>query len=160
MILDYPSILAARKRVLIVSGWREDENGRQRMSLPLEIDGVAVAGLSLRLGAIRWMPDKKVTAQIDCKQGARTEPLTRCEWRPIRPHRNNGLGPEQFKFKEIAGTHVHRFEDNWVAAQGEFLGENLPVAVPIDPDPKNFGQLLALLAGEFRIENASEIPIP
>jgi len=61
---------------------------------------------------------------------------------------------------DIHGSHNHSFGLNWVLGDARMLKENLPIAVPILPDPEGFNQLLALVSNEFRIGNAGDIPIP
>lgn len=153
--------MAAAKTVLVTSGWVGDETGRQRLILNLEIDGVIVEGLTLRMTSNRTMPDRKVTVQIEHKPpGSIVVPLCRLEWRPIRSHRNYQRGPKEFRLQEIEGTHLHSFESNWLESEQRMLTDNLPIAIPISPDPEGFHQLLALVSKEFRIVNAADIPMP
>jgi hypothetical protein len=160
MKFNYPSLMASSKTVSLSSGWTEDEEGRERLVAAIEIDSVTVEGLSLRLTARRSMADRKVMAQLEHRNGGITEPLSRIDWRPLRPHRNFGRGPKELRFQEIPGSHLHSFDLNWFAAEQRMLAENLPIAVPIDPEPAGFRQLLALLSTEFRIVNAADLPMP
>lgn len=153
--------MAAQKSALISAGWISDEQGRQRLNLSLEVDGVTIEGLSLRMTSNRTMPDRKVMCQIEHRLSPNlVEPLARIEWRPLRPHRNYQRGPVEYRLIDIPGSHNHSFDLNWFAAESRMLKENLPLAVPILPDPEGFHQLLALASKEFRIINMGSIPIP
>ena len=161
MSLDYPEIIAAAKTLVLNSDWAEDQQGRQKLILSIEVDGVSVEGLFLRATSRRSMPDRKVMVQLEhAVPHQPTEPLCRIEWRPLRPHRNNLQGPKEFRLIDIPGSHHHSFALNWYAPEERMLRENLPIAVPILPEPEGFNQLLALISKEFRISNAEAIAIP
>jgi hypothetical protein len=161
MALDLPTIDAASKTLILTSGWSEDAQGRQSMFLSMDIDGATVEGLTLRLVARRSLPDRHVMCQLEYRPPFQiVEPFCRIDWRPLKPHNNHGRGPEEYRFREMTGSHHHPFGLNWDAQRNQMLKENLPIGVPIDPDPSGFRQLLALVSKEFRITNAEEVPLP
>jgi len=160
MALGLPEIFAAEKTA-ILSDWTDDERGRQRLILSLEIEGAAIEGLNLRATANRTLPDREVMFQLEYEARYRSKDiLARIDWRPLKSHRNGDVGPKAHRLKEIAGSHYHSFALNWVEITGRMRQPNLPIAKEITPDPANFRQLLALVSKEFRISNLAGVPLP
>jgi hypothetical protein len=157
MALTLPEIHAAKKTA-IPSDWTEDERGRQRLTLSLEIEGATVEGLFLRATAVRSLPDREVMFQLEYHPAR--EQLCRIDWRPLRPHRNGDVGPKAHRLREITGSHHHSFKLNWIPTKEQMRPNNLPIAEPILPDPSNFQQLLMVVSQEFRIDNLSGVPLP
>lgn len=115
-------------------------------SCPIDIDGITVAGYRLQGKTMLAHPDRHVILQLEHhplsdKGGA----LCRMEWRPFNGHNNKGKGPRQFRFKEIRCSHHHPFALNWENSEKAVRRGQLPLAVPIDPDPPNFREFLALV---------------
>ena len=155
-----PDIIAATKFAQ-PSDWAEDERGRHKMTLSLDIDGVTIEGLFLRVTALRSLPDQEVMVQLEYRPPhAAGDALCRLDWRPLRPHRNPMIGPKKLHLLEIPGTHHHSFDLNWLDNKNCMRVGNLPLAKSVDEDPSTFGQLLALVSKEFRISNLSEVPLP
>jgi hypothetical protein len=91
------------------------------------------------------MPDEHVIFQLEYHRprqhgGA----LGRIEWRPIGSHQNKGIGPPEFRFREITGSHIHPFDWNWHHEAKRLRQKNLPVAVPIELEINNFRRFLNL----------------
>ena len=86
--------------------------------------------------------------------------LGRVEWRPIKPHDNNGLGPNEHRFRKIIGTHKHPFDLNWRDAAKQLRRGNLPIAIPIELEINDFYTLLDFVGKEFRINNIEKVPSP
>lgn len=86
--------------------------------------------------------------------------ICRMEWRPFNGHNNKGLGPEKWKFREIVCSHHHPFYLNWEASEKAVRRGQLPIAIPIEPDPENFREFLALVGKEFRIKNIQCVSEP
>ncbi len=130
--------------------------------VPLDIGGVTVEGLRLRITAHQNMPDRNVTIQLECSATRREGgPIARIEWRSPRKHNNKGRGPKELRHVLQGGTHHHKFDLNWKDNQKGMLerGE-LKIAVPLDPDPKDFHALMRVVGVEFQIDNMGVIPIP
>jgi hypothetical protein len=160
MAMGLQELYRAEKRA-VMTDWVEDEAGRLRLTLALEIDGAVVEALFLRARVFRGRVDRDVMFQLEYRPPfGPDEQLCRIEWRPTTAHRNHGKGPEAYRFKDIAGSHYHSFKENWLEDQGRMRGGNLPIAVPLEPDPSDFGQLVALVSKEFRIMNLGDLPMP
>lgn len=161
MVFDVPEIHAAEKTALPFHPWRELENRKLMIVSALEIDGVTIEGLALRGSAIKNLPNEAVTFQLECVHdpARRDLPIDRVDWRPLNPHNNRGKGPEEWQFVEISGSHHHKFGLNWLPDETRMLQRNLPIAIPLVPDPASFEDLIEFVRDCFRI-NSLEIPIP
>jgi len=156
-----PELHAADKVAALASSWAQDEMGRLSLTLALEIYGATVQGLYLRGKARRDLADRAVMFQLEYRLPFQLEEqICRIDWRPLHVHRNDGKGPEAYRFKEINGSHYHTFAENWLPIEGRMRRNNLPIAIPLDPEPSGFGQLLALVSKEFRISNLGGVQIP
>ena len=128
----------------------------------LDRNGVTEAGMALRLTALADLPDCGVMAQLEYEPpGRKRTPVQRLDWRPLHNHNNNGHGPNTLKFFLQTGTHLHDFQENKKLGERAFQpNDNLPVAIPQDPEPASFDDLLAFLRDRFNITNAKEVPTP
>ncbi len=149
----------APKTIPVSLDW--DEINRSLVWLsPLDIDGVTIAGLQLRMTAKLHLPDESVMAQLEYHPPkGKPQQLVRAEWRPLSPHNNKNRGPEEWRMREFRRTHVHRFSDNWFEAEDRMRGNNLPIAIPIQ-DIDSYNKFLDICREELNIENMSIAPLP
>lgn len=87
-------------------------------------------------------------------------PICRMEWKPLRGHTNKGCGPKALQFREIRGSHHHPFDLNWAHSEKEVKRGKLPIAIPIEPEPTNFRDFLAIIGKAFKIKNIQLIAVP
>ena len=157
-------IFEAEKELSSALDWVE--NGPENLELVsnVDIDGVTTEGLLFRLRAKKSFPDENVTAQLEYQLASgrppSAGPITRIDWRPFHFHNNKGKGPDELRFIQQSGSHHHGFELNWDDENGLVLAGNLPIAIPLDPDPASFQELLERIDLEFNLKNVSEIPAP
>jgi hypothetical protein len=154
----FPSLVAATKGLATGAQWSAPDPTDNQMGFvaPLEIAGVAVAGLALRGSCYLHRPDEAVTFQLEAATpGLRTRiPLMRLDWRPAtRGHKNPRRGPASHTGKFIVGSHLHTFQLNWLANNEVMRTGNLPFAEPLNPDPGTFEEALDL--GGASLESAT-----
>ena len=153
-------LFEAEKNV-VLQDWVEDERGKHRVNLSVEIAGNIVQGLSLIGTAVRALPDREVMFQLIYQPPfVHPELLCRIDWKPLKPHRNGPDGPKRHRLREITGSHHHPFKLNWLETEGRMRRANLPIAEALTPDPATFPQLLALVSKEFRITNLQDLALP
>jgi hypothetical protein len=141
--------------------WFEGDKNSLTLVCPLEIAGVTVEGLRLRASVIKILPDEDLCIQLEHFSDRRKfEPIARFEWRPIRSHCNNGQGPPELRWERFRKTHIHPFEDNLAARLRSFRNRNLPIGIPISPEPQTFEEALETAGKELRINNMRRIPRP
>ena len=141
--------------------WREDGSGWQESRPGLQVSGVGVAGLFLRLRVPERIPEHGLVAQLELqtKTGGAVERLARIEWRAS--HLNAGRGPEHLRFTAIHDrTHYHAFHFNYVEADDRMLAGNLPVAEPLEPEPETPRQFLSLVRQTLMIRDLDSITLP
>jgi hypothetical protein len=156
-----PEIVGADKDLSGVQIWIAKEPNQLSLVSALEVDGVTLAGVRLRMRATVDLPDRAVMIQLEYNPPkGRSERLIRIEWRPLSPHVNNGKAPIPYKFMKIAGSHIHRFEDNYNVATERMMRTNLPHARPIEPDPGNIRELLELAGKELKISDLHRVETP
>ena len=108
-------------------------------------------------------PDEEVLFQLEYHGvliPGGTGPLIRLEWNPLRPHNNKGRGPEDLRFLDQIGSHVHHFEDNWHEGSGAMLRDNLPIARPVLKPIQGFNDCLGFVGNLFRINNIELVKTP
>lgn len=161
--MELPEIFHAQKSLPLRPSWLQGDNDRLSLVSPLDIDGVTVEGLRLRVTAISCRIEECVTMQIEYfppKRDVRGGPMARLEWKPLTGHNNKNCGPMEFRNVVISGTHHHRFDLNWDEQSSALRRGNLPIAVPITPDLPSFKTLVDLASQEFRISNLGWLPEP
>jgi hypothetical protein len=156
-----PVLISADKELSVVPTWRARGADDLEFSVPLEVDGVVLEGLTLRGRVRRSLPDREVVFQIEF-HGPRIigGAVCRIEWKPLSAHNNKGIGPKELRHLLQKGSHHHRFDLNWAWSQDAVLKGDMPIAVPLKEEPKNFRALLGVVGEEFRINRIQEVPIP
>jgi len=129
------------------------------LSCSLDIDGVTIEGLELKGGASQSLPDRAVRFHL--QYAPSNKPcigLARAEWRPTKTHTNRNFEP--LPFARISASHIHRFEHNWMPELQKMRKGDLPVAVPIKPDPRSYLEFVEFVAKEFRIGGLESVGRP
>lgn len=159
--MTLPEIVGAAKDLSGIQKWIPKEPNQLSLVSALEVDGVTMASVQLRMRAVLDQPDRAVMIQLEYNPPkGRNERLIRIEWRPITRHTNTNKAPEPFRLMIIRTSHIHRFEHNYHPDGGRMLRSNLPHAVPLEPDPSTFRELLELAARELKISNLHRVATP
>jgi hypothetical protein len=156
------AFLAAEKVLTAPIAWT-DTNGDLRFTASLDIDGVTEEGLLLFGRAIAALPDREVILGLRWTRGpARFDHFDRFNWRPMDAHNNKGLGPADLRFRLFDGTHRHPLALNAALDMGlsQAMADNLPVAVPVLPEPAGWEAFLAIAAEQWRIHDLVHTPHP
>jgi len=155
-VMTLPKILSGQ------SAWVEDASGRLTYVAALEIANVTVEGLLVRLSVSKSLPDEATMIQLEFPHSPprRDNAMERIDWRPLHRHTNKNIGPPKLHGMVIEGSHHHRFDLNWLPNQGVMRSANLPMAVPMVPEPQSFVELLELAAAVFRIHNLVTVSVP
>lgn len=156
------AFLAAEKAPSGPIAWWQD--GRNlRFAVALEIEGVTEAGMVLFGRASLTLPERDVTLGLrwddPAGQGGNFD---RLDWRPLHAHNNKGLGPPEHRFTLCEGTNHHKLADNAALAMGllRAIRENLPVALPVAPEPAGWPAFLALAAQRWNFHDVVPVPLP
>jgi hypothetical protein len=158
---DLPALVGAEKVLVVPPAWLERGPGVLEMTAPLEMDGVAIEGLSLRGTARKSLADRQVIFQLEYHAAdVIGGPICRIEWRPLNKHNNRGIGPKELRNIIQDGSHHHRFDLNWDRSQTDVLRGQLPIAVPLNIDPTSFRALLEVVGKEFRIRRIQSVTVP
>ncbi|MBI4968058.1 MAG: hypothetical protein HZC25_08050 [Rhodospirillales bacterium] len=157
---DIPTLIAARKTLTTIPEWTL-QNDQFRLVATLDLDGVTLDGIWLRVTAYKAIPDRRVSFQIEFKpEGFRHIPAARVDWRPANPHSNRNIGPAHLRLMVIEGSHHHTFDANWPLGFERMVSENLPIAEPLVPDPRDFEGLLHLVGRLFNVDGMKGIAVP
>ena len=162
-----PPLIAATKTLASTPKWAELDD-QFNFIVPLDIGGVTQIGLRLRGKCSRDYADQNVTFQIEYQfRGiSKPVPVTRIDWRPLKPHQNRDIGPIEWRLVRFHLSHIHPFRENydWMVGNGQPLADNikqnLPIAVPLDGDPDGFIALAATMGQVFNIDGVGAIPAP
>jgi hypothetical protein len=162
IIQQLRTVAAAPKRLATTPIWREVEHKttvRLTLTVALEIGDIIEEGLYLNGRTLREAPEKDLSFTISKTYLGVQHNLVRIDWRPKRPHTPR-LGPTELR-ATIHGSQWHPFEGNaQLGLSALRAGSNLPYAVPLEPEPSSFNDLLAEVAKKLLIENAADIPPP
>ncbi|WP_342152378.1 hypothetical protein [Methylorubrum sp. SB2] len=112
--------------------------------------------MEVHLTAAAALPNEHVGFQLCLSVPGHTFPVTRFDWRPPRPHVNR-FGPLRGL---SSGTGLHPFEENAELGLAMMVTHNLPVCMPIDPEPPDFSSAVAYVCDTFRLELREPIPLP
>ena len=156
------SLLIADKTLDTPVSWVEDDQGNFRFNRTLDVDGVTEQGFTLFGRAVAILPGQNVTLGLRWSEGlGRGGNFERLDWKPKDAHNNRGLGPLNLRHVLIEGTHHHRLTDNAELAIGltRAMAENLPVAVPLEPEPA-WPDFLLAAALRWKIRTLVHMPEP
>ena len=160
--MDVQTALHATKKISITPNWVEGDDDRLWISVPLEIEGVTLQGLNLRARVFKNRPDEDVLFQLEYEHDVKRKDkaIERIDWLPSHVHDNKGNGPPEHRFVRQTSSHYHRFELNWLPIENRLKSDNLPIAVPLGEEVKDFSALLAFVGKNFRIANIELIEQP
>lgn len=158
MAFHPPTFIDAQKVLASALHWAAHRSSLV-MRAPIDVDGVTIEGAFLRGTAVITRPNALVCFQLE-HDDRHTTQLWRIEWRPTRSHNNKGNGPHHLRYRPIRVSHDHPFALNWSEELQAMQGVNLPVAIPIDPEPADYASLLEFVGKEFRINNMAAVPPP
>lgn len=113
--------------------------------------------------AVSPPPDRNVTLGLSWDDPTgRGSSFDRLDWRPLDAHTNRGLGPPRHRLAVIEGSHHHPLAENAVLPMGllRTIAENLPVALPINPDPPDWPAFLAVAEQRWNLHGLRSAPLP
>lgn len=140
--------------------WKQDRQRERILRVPIVCDcrSQDITGVSIIGTAWSDEPDNRVTFQLTIDIDGTDFRIARIDWKPRQPHTNR-VGPPALRGL-TAYTSIHDFPENADLGIETMQKNNLPIIKKIDPEPHNFNELLSYLRVTFRLENASEIPVP
>jgi hypothetical protein len=128
-----------------------------RLKGALAIEGVIQEGLYLYGRTLKRPFGEDVTFGLQYTYGEINHQLVRLDWRPKRPHTDQ-IGPISAR-QSFSGSNLHSFDDN--AKYGVIaFRNNLPKAVPLEPDPLSFHDLMINVGQRLNILNIDLVPEP
>ncbi|WPZ32535.1 hypothetical protein T8K17_14930 [Thalassobaculum sp. OXR-137] len=163
MPVELPEIAAAYKVIPGTPKWEFRDAERLTLVSALDIDGITIEGLRFRSTAFVRLPQECVTFQLEYlppRSNVKGGAFERLEWRPLKGHNNKGIGPPELQHFQQQGTHHHLFDVNWRAQAKRVRRGELPISIPVDPDPASFEEVLALVGEKFRINNIHVVVPP
>jgi len=161
MSVDLKHYFESEKLLARRSKWIQPDSENLRLSCPLDIDGITVAGLEFCAYATRQFHNEGVRLQLQyLPPKGRSYPFCRIDWKPFHEHCNNGRGPADLKLLRMTGSHIHSFELNFIPETDTLRQHNLPIAEPLTPDANSFEDLLDFTAKLFRIGNMDWVSSP
>jgi hypothetical protein len=160
MVLSPPELFSCSKVLITDVSW-VSTSGQCSFEAPLEVQGLALEGLRLRSTVYTGGPVLAAMLQLEyIAAGRKLGPLDRIDWNPIHTHNNRGKGPPELQFIPQTGSHHHTFDWNWLPDEGRMRTSNLPVAIPLSPDPVTVAELFGFAEGYFRIKGLGKQQLP
>jgi hypothetical protein len=164
MVAALPVLAEVEKQLRTAVRWSEpDSDGMMQFVAPLTLGEITIGGLHLRGSCYETARNRAITFQVElAAPGKRTRlPLTRLDWRPLaEPHRNRAHSDLALSRIYIFGSHFHRFDLNWLPSAKAMRSGNLPMAVPLEPDPQTFDSLLDIARKLLKISDIDRVPCP
>jgi len=158
--VDLPTLARTRKSVIGHPEWVARDDRWFALTASIDVDGVAIAGLTVRGSALRNVADSAVCFQLQYQPGKIAHHLIRVDWKPIKPHTNSNRAPPELRFLQIYGSHVHKFEHNYLEREQRMFAGNQPTATPILEDLDSFEKFVAFCGIEFNMADVDRLPAP
>lgn len=161
---DFERFWASQKELASEPAWKQrDRFESVRLVSAIDIDGITQEGFYFSANAQVYLPDSSVTFQIEyhpIRNRQLAGPIFRFDWRPRAPHNNKGVGPVEYRFHQIVGSHLHDFELNWDPEKQAMKKGNLPIAVPVSDALDSYQSALDFVEKKFRIKGVGNLPAP
>ena len=158
--MDLPTLARIRKSIIGHPSWVPRDDKWFALTASIDIDGVGVAGLSVRGQALRTVADAAVSLQLQYQPGKIAHHLIRIEWKPIKKHTNSNRGPVDLRLVQIDGSHIHKFDHNYLETEQRMFAGNQPVAAPIMEDVDSFEKFIAFCAIAFNVDGIEKLTVP
>ncbi|MEY9147640.1 hypothetical protein ABIF00_005624 [Bradyrhizobium elkanii] len=161
--MPLPELVNTSKSLAVTPVWAvpDERDGYTWFQVPLSIDGVVEAGLTLGAGAYANIPDRHVTFELAVDGPKRTR-LIRLDWRSLKGghsnHRRKCSGA--LSGLRVPATHLHSFEANFDDKRGRMKSGKLPCAEPVKEDLPTFEEVRRFVGTSFRINNIELVPVP
>lgn len=160
-MIDGEAILARMRRAFeepkVVAGtltWRQGNRPRKRVLVALA-EGETL-NAELHVTATADLPNEDVSFQLCLAEPSDTFPICRFDWRPPRAHVNK-VGTHR---GIVSWTGFHPFEDNAALGLSAMAANNLPVSMPVEPEPRDFAEATAYVCATFNLVLLNELPPP
>ncbi len=154
-------MFAKAKRVVGIGSWQSgNRDGALEIRASLENQGILISGVSLFLTCREDRPDEMVSIGLTIETPFRPKCFARVDWRQA-PHVNQSALCGDLQFIDAGRTHVHRpdlYGEN--VEPIEYLKQNLPAAVSLDPVPGSFADLLDTAGTLLNVDNLTEVQTP
>jgi hypothetical protein len=159
---EISDFLAETKSLTLPIKWVTDGT-RLIFSATLDIAEVTDERVTMRGNAVTHMPDRNV-ALVLTWQGpyGRPQAFERFDWKPLHLHANNANVPKPHRHRRFLASHHHPLSLNSRVSNGlsRAMGDNLPAALPMEPDPSDWAAFTAALSAAWRIPNLIHAPPP
>lgn len=154
------AILNTPKAAIGELGWTADKQHANVIRCPIvcQCADPQLTGVELRGTSFIDRPNEHVGFQLLADIRGETYRITRVDWRPRAPHTNK-KGTSDIKGTTV-WTSIHHFERNAALGLSVMQNNNLPIALPIEPEPDDFEALLRYIGDTLSLTNAHEIPVP
>ncbi len=159
MILD---LFAMSKQGVGFGSWQPgNRSGALKIRASIESGGILVKGVSLFLNCRIDQPDELVSAGLTIETAYGPKCFARVDWRSRAAHFNQKKICGDLQFVDAGKTHVHRPDLYKEGVEPmEYLRQNLPAAVSLDPAPGTFSELLDMAGRILSVNNLTEVEEP
>ena len=154
-------MFAKAKRAVGIDGWQSgNRNGALEIRAALENRGILISGVSLFLRCRKDRPDEMVSIGLTIETSYGPKCFARVDWRQA-PHVNQSALCGHLLHVDAGRTHIHRPDLYGETVEPiEYLKQNLPAAVSLDPVPGSFGDLLDTAGTLLNVDNLTEVQTP
>lgn len=159
-IAEMCKAVATPKRILKFEPWTP-VNNTLRLSANFEHQGVIMPGLTFMAMCLPERPDEQVSICIMAEIMRKSRCIARVDWRGAQ-HVNRKEECGQYRFLDAGRTHFHDPDIHHAFDFDELFTKpnDLPAALPIDPPPESFEELLARGGDLLHIDNLKDMPVP
>lgn len=148
----------SQKRIISQKSWRLT-NSTLRSVWSIEVDGVVEQGLTLLAACSAERPEENVAIVLRVEVGLKPLAFSRIDWRN-KPHDNRQAVCGVYRHMSAGRTHFHDPNLHEDIDVNSFFEMNIPIALPIEPEPTDFCALLDISAKLLHIDNLSDIEAP
>jgi len=131
------------------------------LNAPLDVDYITKEGFYLYGACAVDEPEKNVSFSLLYKPvSGLSGPIARIDWLPFHDHGNKGRITGPWSWATVKGTHIHSYDLNSRYGWDRMVKENLPIALPVDAELRDFNGLLEYVGQTWNISGIRAIPTP
>lgn len=158
---DLQTALDMDKEAIFSGNWVTQPKSSLIIRVALKNQDVVIQGINLFVKCNQKRPDEQVSLGLTIEGASKPYCFARVDWRAAGSHPNtSALCGDYFLF-DAGRTHYHN--PKLIPSEAdvmEHLTSNLPIAISVEPQPKNFADLMRSCAKLLHVNNLTEIPIP
>lgn len=158
IIEEMRRICAAPKVAGDPAGWAPGNGDALVLTLPIETSEPVQSTTWIAWRTVRKALERDVSATLITTYRGKDYITWRMDWRPAQPHLNK-YGPKGVRGVNVH-TGIHDFALNAQLGLISMQTKNLPICIPVDQEPHNFGAFVRFVCDRLDVTLTEQILSP